>query len=605
MNSAFDQAEAGTGCSMIIEGSFGTGKSTFLDAIRDRAGRRGLRTAHTVGSYYERGLSHGVLDQVLHCLARHKEPAQAGTSGQSGPSGQSGLTVSSSGGNGHPNLLSFFAMTPVVVTVDDVQWSDPESLEALAFMARRAATVPLVLVFTANPPEARQHTGLLSELIARIGHQTRIALTDLDTEAATNLVHGLPDGQFLTAEAVHDVVRRAGGNPYLLTELAAAATSRPDGSGHLVLVRIAYRVLPMLRHHSPDLLTITRAVTVLGPFADERRIAALTDLPMSSVRADAATLAALNVLRLGDRWTFAHPVLAEVMHYEWHHEEQARAHLHAARLLHREGVAAEDLVAHLESADQVDGRWVLDVLTEAIAAAPPSKLSPRVVSALGKTSLAGLGEDDRRATLTRLGLAELTTSLPSAIRHLTEAVQASPPGTNAEAALGLVHALTSTGEYTQARSLCHLTRESSRIGSGENRDAAEGMTILLSELDGSGTENPGNGALRRWARLPHRHGQKPLRDTPVSGRPAERHRIQSLAGSRFGNAPALPRPAGLPVRLRPGLCERTHHRGPGRVRGRTSRTSASRPADAAVLCQQPLRGDKRERRVTDRQRAGG
>jgi predicted ATPase len=43
---------------------------------------------------------------------------------------------------------------PLVCVVDDAQWLDQASAQALAFAARRLATVSVVVLFAAREPEA-------------------------------------------------------------------------------------------------------------------------------------------------------------------------------------------------------------------------------------------------------------------------------------------------------------------------------------------------------------------------------------------------------------------------------------------------------------------
>jgi predicted ATPase len=109
--------------------------------------------------------------------------------------------------------------TPLLIALDDLQWSDGSSCELLAYLARRVQNHPIVIVGTCRD----------NELAAN--HPLRSLLTDLQREHAVRMVSLAP----LSAEQINTLVSnvphipdplvqrisdRAAGNPFFAEELA-------------------------------------------------------------------------------------------------------------------------------------------------------------------------------------------------------------------------------------------------------------------------------------------------------------------------------------------------------------------------------------------------
>ncbi len=125
--------------------------------------------------------------------------------------------------------------TPLLIALDDLQWSDSSSCELLAYLARRIAGLPIVIVGTCRD----------NELTAN--HPLRPMLTDLQRENAleTAELDLLSDPQIETLVShiphvpeplVTSIRDRAAGNPFFAEELARSVDSTLAGSGgHLML----------------------------------------------------------------------------------------------------------------------------------------------------------------------------------------------------------------------------------------------------------------------------------------------------------------------------------------------------------------------------------
>jgi DNA-binding CsgD family transcriptional regulator len=207
---------AGAGSSrsgaLVVRGDPGLGKSALLGHATEQA--TGMRVLRAVGIEAESELAFAALHQlvrpILDLLTRIPEPqasALAGALGLSRVSVQDRFLI----GVGILTLLAEAAEdVPLVCVVDDAQWLDRPSADALTFAARRLEAEAVVLLFAARDGELRRFEAPgLAEL----------RLTRLDADAAGALLAEHAPAA-LSAEVQDRLVENAGGNPLALIELA-------------------------------------------------------------------------------------------------------------------------------------------------------------------------------------------------------------------------------------------------------------------------------------------------------------------------------------------------------------------------------------------------
>jgi predicted ATPase len=114
------------------------------------------------------------------------------------------------------------AQQPLVLVLEDLQWSDPSTLDLLAVLARRREPARLLLIATYRPPEVQRRTHPLSTIQQELqlhGHSVELPLTLLTEDAvATYLacrLPGLPRVDRLPC-LVH---QRTEGNPLFMVTL--------------------------------------------------------------------------------------------------------------------------------------------------------------------------------------------------------------------------------------------------------------------------------------------------------------------------------------------------------------------------------------------------
>jgi DNA-binding CsgD family transcriptional regulator len=209
-------ARASRSQALVIRGEPGVGKSALLQWAARRAPPARCLQASGVESELE--LPFAVLHQLLHPVLDRLDavpPVQAAAL-----SGALGLGPAQAGDRflvavGVLSLLSEVAAeTGLVCLVDDAQWADSASVEALLFTARRLEAEGILLIF------ASRDGG--SEAFIAPGLE-ELALRGLAPEAAAALVD--EHAPTVTEAVRRQLIKGTGGNPLALVELPGVLTA--------------------------------------------------------------------------------------------------------------------------------------------------------------------------------------------------------------------------------------------------------------------------------------------------------------------------------------------------------------------------------------------
>ena len=213
LSQLLDAARAGRSGALVVRGEPGVGKTALLDwAVGSAAG---LRVARVAGVESEMELAFAALQQLcapmLDKLEGLPDPQRAALgvafgldTGAAPDRFLVGLAVLS--------LLSEAAeRQPLLCVVDDAQWLDRASAQALAFVARRLLAEPVALVFAAREP-GEEFRGL-----------PELAVGGLREGDARELLGSVISGPL--DERVRDrIVAETRGNPLALLELPRGVT---------------------------------------------------------------------------------------------------------------------------------------------------------------------------------------------------------------------------------------------------------------------------------------------------------------------------------------------------------------------------------------------
>ncbi|GHH40763.1 helix-turn-helix transcriptional regulator [Lentzea cavernae] len=208
---ALGLASAGRGAALVVRGEAGIGKSALLDHAVAAAGD--MRVLRGVGIESEAELAFGALHLLLYPYLDRLDllpgPQAAALRGAFGLSDDT-ATPFLIGAATLTLLAELAAERPLLCVVDDAQWLDRGSSDALLFAARRFQADPVVVLFAVRDTAVPFHTPGIEEL----------RLPGLSPEAAAGLLDDRSPG--LTAPVRARVLEEAGGNPLALLELGAA-----------------------------------------------------------------------------------------------------------------------------------------------------------------------------------------------------------------------------------------------------------------------------------------------------------------------------------------------------------------------------------------------
>jgi DNA-binding CsgD family transcriptional regulator len=209
-----DSARAGRSGALLIVGEPGAGKSALLEDARATAADMTVLEARGVESESQLPYAslHQLLRPALASLHRIPRPQAAAL--------ESALGLRE---NAAPDLyrvplavLTLLAEAaeeqPLLCTVDDAQWIDRDSEQALVFAARRLHAEGVAMLFAARSGEFQ--SGVLPELHAK----------PLDAAAVRKLL-GDRAGTDVTEDVAHRISVATGGNALAVTELSALLTS--------------------------------------------------------------------------------------------------------------------------------------------------------------------------------------------------------------------------------------------------------------------------------------------------------------------------------------------------------------------------------------------
>jgi hypothetical protein len=205
-----EDARAGTGGALVVRGEAGIGKSVLLGYARRCAAQMMVLSAGGVQAESELAFAglHELLRPVLRYLGELPDiqsRALAGALGLAPSPGADRLLISAA-------VLGLLAAAaedrPVLCVVDDAQWVDRPSADALVFTARRLRAEPIAILFGAREGQvSRFEAAGLSEFV----------LTGLSRQSAAAV---LATSVRKVVPSVRDrLLAEAGGNPLALLEL--------------------------------------------------------------------------------------------------------------------------------------------------------------------------------------------------------------------------------------------------------------------------------------------------------------------------------------------------------------------------------------------------
>ncbi len=380
---------------VLISGAVASGKTALLSRFAEHATESGALLLKANGSRAERHFPLGVVGQLLQSGSLPGDQVQRlrrrignwlGDEPADGADAIGALPTSALIDELCLPVLDLTERLPVVITVDDVQYADPASLQVLLCLVRRLRSVPLLMVLTKGTGPEVELAAFNAELIAHT-RASRIRLGPLSAAGVTEvLAEHLGDERAdkLTVEC-HDIT---GGNPLLLHALVednlGATDPIPRQRGGRTIVGDAFREAVQVCVHrcEPVVLHGARGLAVLDSPAGPRLLHRLVGVESSAADNIIQTLETVGLTRHG-RFVSTTARLAVLDDIPG--DERSALFLRAAELLRDEGAPPTVIAAHLVASGQSCPPWGIRVLC---AAADEALARDRTATALEQLGLA-------------------------------------------------------------------------------------------------------------------------------------------------------------------------------------------------------------------------
>ena len=248
--------EAGEPWLVAIEGDPGVGKTAL--ARRCLAQATGLTVLSARADQAETDLDFGLVDQLLRAAGEGFSTAEL-TDGTGSPT--SSFAVGA-------RLLEVVgeqqATGGLAVVIDDLQWADRKSVEALTFTLRRLSVDPVVAIVIYRGPADRLDEAAQRMLLS-IENRLLVSLGGLQVDEVASLAAALEAGS-LNDKAVKRLYQGTGGHPlYLRTLLSEGFDFDPRAPGRLALPRsLAAAIGEQLRVLPAETRVILEMLSVLN-----------------------------------------------------------------------------------------------------------------------------------------------------------------------------------------------------------------------------------------------------------------------------------------------------------------------------------------------------
>ncbi|MDT5065127.1 MAG: hypothetical protein QOK02_1282 [Mycobacterium sp.] len=331
------RAREGSSGVLVISGEPGIGKTELLDDFLARA--TGLRIAHVSGAESEMELAYAGLHQLcaplLNRVDRLPDPQRKA------------LQVALGLNEGDPPdrfLVGLAALTlmgeaaaerPLICVIDDAQWVDRASLQALAFVARRLLADPVVIVFAMRD----------SALDHDLAGLPQLTLKGLEDHEARSLLAATVPGR-LDEHVQANILAEAHGNPLALLELhrVLSPAELAGGFGLAQAKPLLQRIERGFDERLRGLPTPTRTLLLIvasepaGEAAWSWAAAKRLDIGVEA----AAPAEATGLVTVGNRIQFRHPLVRSAIYHNASMSERRQAHRALADVIDGPGTTAAE-----------------------------------------------------------------------------------------------------------------------------------------------------------------------------------------------------------------------------------------------------------------------
>lgn len=371
-------ALVGRGGMAIVAGEAGIGKTTLVQALAREAEREGaavlscacydLTVTPPYGPWRELFAAVRGGDTVPPVLVSGDEP-DSQRAGSPDALFSEALDV----------LIETASRQPLMLVLDDLQWSDVASLEMLRYVSRQVADAPILIVATYRDTELDREHSLYQMLpaLVREAPALRLNLRSLDADAVRALTRQryrlLPSDE---ARVVDYLRERAQGNPFFIGELLRSLED--DGyifpaaggwaAGDLrqipvppLVQQIIERRLSRLDSRSRRLLAVASVIGQNVALDVWRAVSAASEEDLSAAIRQATELNLLEETPAPSTLRFSHALSRETLYYDVDLPERCALHRAAGEALASQPSPDPDVVSYhfREAGHEAAAEWLL------------------------------------------------------------------------------------------------------------------------------------------------------------------------------------------------------------------------------------------------------
>jgi DNA-binding CsgD family transcriptional regulator len=346
-----------------VVGEPGLGKTRLLGEACDRAAALGMLVLTGVGEGRRSGRLFGAIAEPFGRYAADAAADGRRTPGLDDPdlAMLAALADDSGGSTGDVGarvvadavrraLTEMARSRPVLVSLDDVQWSDEGSLDVLTSLSRHPPRAGVVIVLGYRPLPglgtfADVRPGRIEGPVVGSLHRF-----DLAALSEPQLAEMFPDATPARRRALYEA---CGGNPFYLQAVNAAGADivvgEPAQGADSLPSAVRNALSAELDTLDVDTRHIADTAAVVGGLLDPDLLARVADRPMSDVLDALDVMSARTICRpvAPGRWQFRHPMLARVAYHAQPTASRFRAHHAAAAELARHKAPLAERARHL------------------------------------------------------------------------------------------------------------------------------------------------------------------------------------------------------------------------------------------------------------------
>ncbi|MFF7652278.1 BREX system ATP-binding domain-containing protein [Streptomyces sp. NPDC007983] len=498
LEGALASAASGMGVSLLLEGDIGTGKSHMLRTALRLARDKDFEVISARARQPERALPGGVLhhvrDQLLSLLGGPgsglPDPATAGAAVDT-----------------HRLIVALADRAPLLVCVDDLQWTDPDSLHWLGHLMARLEGLPIVLLCAlgrdyAHLRDAEQRSSGAATLADAVsGFHQRFLLQGLNADCIGYLLARTFREPVSTdiARACHEAT---GGNPLLVQslqrELRRSNTGLAELSAERVAdigsVEVAETLAARLEPWFPGVGRVLEVVAVMSPVRHCVVVAPLVGLTAEEVDDMLYTFLRRGILvKTAAGVGFSQPMIRASFLVAMPPSERARLHAETAKALHAEAAPCGEVIAHLVVAAPIGEPWACQLLIGAADSALADGDLKTARTCLER-ALDECGPAEQAVLLRRLGHVVLIDDPAAAIASLRSSLRLLEGTGEARVLvlLDLLQAIVLTGDIAEASRVAEgaLTEFEHGDADVESRRAIGAVSGVLALMHGGGGAQP-------------------------------------------------------------------------------------------------------------------